>query len=31
MPFSLPLTDTLHIKDSLDQFYSLGKGFIKVE
>ncbi len=31
MPFSLPLTDTLHIKDSLDQFYSLGKGVIKVE
>ncbi len=31
MPFSLPLTDTLHIKDSLDQFYSLGKGFVEIE
>ena len=31
MAFSLPLTDTLYIKDSLDQFYSLGKGFVEVE
>lgn len=29
--FNLPLSDTLHIKDSLDQFYSLGKGFVEVE
>ena len=27
-PFTLPLTDTAHIKDSLNRFYYKGKGFI---
>lgn len=29
-PFTLPLTDTTHIKDSLNSFYYLGKAFIEL-
>ncbi|MEO6540008.1 MAG: hypothetical protein ABIN74_03410 [Ferruginibacter sp.] len=29
-PFKLPLSDTAHIKDSLNSFYYLGKGFIEL-
>ncbi len=30
-PFTLPLSDTAHIKDSLNRFYYLGKGFIELQ
>ena len=30
-PFTLPLTDTAHIKDSLNRFYYLGKGLIELQ
>jgi len=30
-PFTLPLTDTSRIKDSLNRFYYLGKGFIELQ
>jgi hypothetical protein len=29
-PFMLPLSDTTHIKDSLNSYYYLGKGFIEL-
>lgn len=29
-PFTLPLTDTTHIKDSLNSFYYSGRGFIEL-
>jgi hypothetical protein len=29
-PFTLPLTDTAHIKDSLNSYYYKGKGFIEL-
>lgn len=30
-PFTLPLADTTHVKDSLNSFYFLGKGFIELK
>lgn len=30
-PFTLPLSDTTHIKDSLNRFYYLGKGVIELK
>ncbi len=30
-PFTLPLSDTAHIKDSLNRFYYSGKGFIELQ
>jgi hypothetical protein len=30
-PFTLPLSDTTHIKDSLNRFYYLGKGTIELQ
>ncbi len=30
-PFTLPLADTTRIKDSLNRFYYLGKGFIELK
>ncbi len=30
-PFTLPLTDTTHIKDSLNSFYYAGKAFIELQ
>ena len=30
-PFSLPLSDTAHIKDSLNRFYYSGKGFVELQ
>lgn len=30
-PFTLPLSDTTHIKDSLNKFYYSGKGFIELQ
>ena len=30
-PFTLPVSDTAHIKDSLNRFYYSGKGFIELQ
>lgn len=30
-PFNLPLSDTTHVKDSLNNFYFLGRGFIELK
>lgn len=30
-PFNLPLSDTTHVKDSLNNFYFLGSGFIELK
>jgi uncharacterized protein with PQ loop repeat len=31
MPFNRPLTDTAYVTDSLNKYYSLGKGIVEVE
>ncbi len=30
-PFTLPLSDTTHIKDSLNKYYYLGKGRVELK